>query len=182
MSVKSKSGITLVELAICCAITLLLGGACLTVLLFGRDMFDKGAQTADAMLEAEIFQTFMLQQLPSATRVAQTEPNSIGQGETYSRLTVENGDLMIDTGGSVICLSAIEDLDYAVIPAGPPSSDSARPQLVYTLYFGDGTSLSGGFVMVNMRYDEELMAELSGTLSEKPLSICAALPAAKAQS
>lgn len=182
MRMRSKRGITLVELAICCAITLLLGTACLTVLLSGRGMFDKGVQTANSMLEADIFQTFMMQQLPYATGIAQTVPNDLAQSERYSHLTAENGKLTIDTGGSTICLATIKDCSYAVIPAGLPSSKLTQPQLVYTLHFEDGASLSGGFVMANMRYEDALMESFSGALSEKPLVICSALPAAQRQS
>lgn len=172
MRKQSKRGITLVELIICCAITLLLGGACLTVLLSGQDMFTKGTQTANTMMEAEIFQTFMLEQLPSASEIAQTEPNGISQSKMYSRLTVEDQAVTISTGDNIIRLATISDCRYAVIPAGLPASASAQPQLVYTLYFADGASLSGGFVMTNMRYAEWIAEEFQALLSEKPLWIC----------
>ena len=169
MRKRSKRGITLVELAICCAITLLLGGGCLTVLLSGRDMFDKGAQTADAMLEADIFQTLMMQQLPSVTGIAQTDPDDISKNETCRRLAVEDNAVTIHIGDNVIRLAAISDCRYSVIPAGLPTSDSAQSQLVYTLYFKDGTSLSGGFVMTGIRYADAALGEAGVLLSERPL-------------
>ena len=45
--------------------------------------------------------------------------------------------------------------------------------MVYTLYFKDGTSLSSGFVMINMRYTELIAEEFQALLSEKPLLIYA---------
>lgn len=169
MRKRSKRGITLVELAICCAITLLLGGACLTVLLSGRGMFDKGAQTADTMLETDIFQTFMMQQLPSATSITQTESDGVLQSETCSYLAVEDGGVTLHRGSNVIRLTTIRDCRYAVIPAGLPASDSARAQFVYTLYFKDGTSLSGGFVMAGIRYEEAALGDSGALLSERPV-------------
>ena len=73
----------------------------------------------------------------------------------------------------MIRLTTISDCLYAVIPAGLPISAFAQPQMVYTLYFKDGTSLSSGFVMINMRYTELIAEEFQALLSEKPLLIYA---------
>ena len=170
MCTRSKKGLTLVELAICCAITLLLGSACLSLLLSGRSLFDKGAQSANSAMEYDILQTFMMQQLPSAVEIEQiATPDSV-QSSKVGTLSVEDGALVICTGSTVIRLTTISDLQYTMIRAGHSASHTAAPQLCYTVHFKDGSSFNAGFVLVNMKYDAA-MDTLHGSLSENPLRI-----------
>ena len=170
MRTRSKKGLTLVELAICCAITLLLGGACLSLLLSGRSLFDKGAQSANSTMETDILQTFMMQQLPAAMEIEQITDRDSVQPSTASTLSVEDGALVICRNGTEIQLSTITELHYTIIRAGISASHTAAPQLCYTVHFKDGSSFNAGFVLVNMKYDAA-MDTLQGSLSENPLRI-----------
>ena len=66
---QSKKGITLVELVICCAILVLLGGACTAVLVSGQTVFNTSSKTANAQLDADVLQTYLMNLLPPAKNI-----------------------------------------------------------------------------------------------------------------
>ena len=49
---KSKKGITLVELVICCAIIVMLGGACTAVLASGSRVYNQSTSAATSQMDA----------------------------------------------------------------------------------------------------------------------------------
>ena len=80
---NSKKGVTLVELVICCAIIVMLGGACTAVLASGSTIFNKSSQTANAQLDSDVLQNFMMNLIPSAKNVSQiglTEAKGLQNG------------------------------------------------------------------------------------------------------
>ena len=148
---KSKKGITLVELIICCAIIAMIGGACSTVIAAGSKVFNQSSQTANAQLDSDVLQNFMMNILPSATNVSVYTGETMVDTAKYLFIDEDNQDqFTVSANGTQTSIRAVEAFEYILVPAG--SADDARAQFLYKATFDDGSSLSGGFIMSNMKF------------------------------
>lgn len=160
----SKKGVTLVELVICCAIIVMLGGACTAVLASGSSIFNTSTATANAQLDADVLQTYLMNLIPSASNVSQEtldENDTFTAPEKGSALFIQDGTLAISVDGKVTTIRSVTDLEYELVKAG--SKDSSRAQFCYKATLSDGSTISGGFVLSNVKY-----TELSGKVTENP--------------
>ena len=170
---RSKKGVTLVELVICCTIIVLLGGACSAVLASGATVFNQSSNTANAQMEAEVLYNYLIKVIPAAqdleqVTVAEAKAKTAGCS-MYFDVNEENENcFIIQVDGNQTTIRSITEFKYEVLRAGDPSSDTARAQLKYTAKLSDGNTLEGGFVLSNVKYTS---AEISGVadLSENPL-------------
>ena len=168
---NSKKGITLVELIICCAIIVMLGGACSAVLASGSRIFNTSSQTASAQLDSDVLQNFMMNLIPSSKNVSQitvTEAKGLTHGNCLFFDDENDNVFTVRVDGKNTSIRSIKEFEYQIIRAGDPDSNTARAQFVYTVTLSDGNTLSGGFVLSNMKFDEGLMPEINGKVSEKP--------------
>ena len=168
---NSKKGITLVELIICCAIIVMLGGACSAVLASGSTIFNTSSHTANAQMDSDVLQNFMMNLIPSTNNVSQitvAEAKALSGGNCLF-FDDENDNLFtVRIDGKNTSIRSVKEFEYQIIRAGDPDSDTARAQFVYTVTLSDGNKLNGGFVLSNMKFDEGLMPEINGKVSEKP--------------
>lgn len=166
---RSKKGITLVELVICCAIIVMLGGACTAVLASGAQIFNTSSRTANAQLDADVLQTFMINNLPSAknptTEKSLTEAKALTEGIA---IYVEDSTLTIQVDGNATSIRSVTELEYKFAKAGDPTSQSARAQFLYTATLTNGSTLSGGFVLGNEKYKTD-WDDKTYTASEQPV-------------
>lgn len=189
---KSKKGITLVELVICCAIIVMLGGACSAVLASGSRIFNQSSNSANAQLDADLLQNHMMTLIPSARNVGNITLDELDQAKqlttgSYMFFDKDNANLFtLRVNGKNTTIRSIKEFEYSIIQAGDPDSTTARPQFVYTVTFSDGNIMNGGFVLSNLPYvggsadpddpnpPEDSMEQIKGKISEKPF--CFNLP------
>ena len=161
---KSKKGVTLVELVICCAIIVMLGGACTAVLASGSTIFNQSSRMAGAQLDADVLQTYMINILPSAENIKKTlrdDAKDIAADQGEALFFNDNGEFTIRSNGSDTTIRSITKFTYKVVRAGDSSSTTAKSQFQYEVTFNDGSVYSGGFMMSNITFS----AEISGTCS-----------------
>lgn len=171
MMKHSKKGITLVELVICCAIIVMLGGACSAVLASGSRIFNTSSHTANAQLDANVVQNYMMNLIPSSNEVNQItveEAKVLTDGNCLFFDDENDGLFTIRIAGKNTTIHSVEEFEYKIIRAGDPDSETARAQLVYTMTLSDNSTLSGGFVLSNMKFDDGLMPSINGVVSENP--------------
>lgn len=163
---NSKKGVTLVELIICCAIIVMLGGACSAVLVSGATIFNKSTSTANAQLDAEVLQNFMINLIPSTQDICQTDSDTAKASTTGSYLYFDDGKFIIQIDGVKTSIRSITEFEYDILRAG--DSDTARAQLKYTASLTDGSKLEGGFVLSNVKFTD---TSISGEkkISQNPL-------------
>ena len=149
---KSKKGVTLVELVICCAIIVMLGGACTAVLASGATIFNQSSSTANAQLDAEVLQNFMIDLIPSTHEIEQTDLNTAKNSTTGTYLYFEDDVFTIQIDGKKTTIRSVTEFEYDIIRAGDPASETARAQLKYTARMADGNELEGGYVLSNVKY------------------------------
>lgn len=151
---KSKKGITLVELVICCAIIVMLGGACTAVLVSGANIFNTSSKTANVQLDADVLQTFMINNLPSARNPDVGSSLSEAKGLTKGvAIYVEDEVLTIQVNGNPTAIRSVKEFEYSFVRAGEPTSPNARTQFKYVATLINDTTLSGGFILGNQMYD-----------------------------
>ena len=172
MMKQSKKGITLVELVICCAIIVLLGGACTAVLVSGQTIFNTSSKTANAQLDADVLQTYLMNLLPPAKNVGQIALADAKVLENGNCIFFDNDNgnlftLRVDKENTTI--RSISGFEYSVVRAGEDTSDTARAQLKYTVTLTDGSTFDGGFVLGNLKYDDT-MSSITGSAKDNPLS------------
>ena len=95
---KSKKGVTLVELIICCGIIVMLGGACTAVLASGSTIFNQRSRMAGAQLDADVLQTYMINILPSAENIKDTprdDAKDIAADQGEALFFNDNGEFTI---------------------------------------------------------------------------------------
>lgn len=172
MMKRTKKGVTLVELVICCAIIVMLGGACTAVLISGQHVYTTSASAANATLEADVLQTYMLNLLPSTSRVNLVDEGNIGDDGNYLYFNDE-GDFVIQVDGKKTIVNGVTGFTYSFEKAG--ASDTARAQFVYTATMDDGSSYTGGFILGNVKYGElpkdEAGNVIAGSLSDDDTAI-----------
>jgi len=160
---NSKKGITLVELIICCAIIVMLGGACSAVLASGATIFNQSSSTANAQLDADVLQRYMRNILPSAKTVTQ-----LNEGDAMDRASAKylffdesNSNMFtIRVDGSDTSIRSISGFTYSIVRAGDADSENARIQFNYTATLTDGSILEGGFVLGNAKFQSEISGDL----------------------
>lgn len=149
---KSKKGVTLVELVICCAIIVMLGGACSAVLASGSRVFNTSSHTANAQLDVNVIQNYMMNLVPSADEMYPTTLEEAKAKTSGNCLFFDNEVFTIRINGKNTAIRSVKEFTYDVIRAGDPTSSSARAQFVYTITLSDDNTLTGGFVLINMSY------------------------------
>ena len=148
---NSKKGVTLVELIICCAIMVMLGGACSAVIASGATVFNRSTRTAGAQLESDALQNYMINILPSVNNINIYDNSAMLNESKYVFLNAENEDhFTIRSNGTNTAIRSIKEFKYAVISAG--SNTDARAQFIFVATIDDGSQLTGGYVMSNVRF------------------------------
>lgn len=168
----SKKGVTLVELVICCVIIVMLGGACTAVLASGSTIFNRSSQTANAQLDSDVLQNFMMNLIPSAKNVSQiglTEAKGLQNGNCLYFDDENDNMFTVRADKSNTTIRSVTEFEYEIICAGDPVSETARAQFVYTATLVDGSTLKGGFVLNNLKFDSS-MAAIKGKVSENPFA------------
>ena len=162
---QSKKGITLVELVICCAILVLLGGACTAVLVSGQTVFNTSSKTANAQLDADVLQTYLMNLLPPAKNIkAGSLDEATVTTEKFNAIFFDNDNVFtLRRGKDFTTIQSIAGFQYKIVPAGETTSTSARAQLQYTITLTDGSEIKGGFVLANVKYDASTLPGTSGT-------------------
>lgn len=176
MMKQSKKGITLVELVICCAILVLLGGACTAVLVSGQTVFNTSSKTANAQLDADVLQTYLMNLLPPAKNIkagSLDEATATTEGLEFNAIFFDNDNVFtLRRGKDFTTIRSIAGFQYTIVCAGEaptdPTDDSgsgARAQLKYTITLTDGSKINGGFVLANVKYSSSLPqnGELNGS-------------------
>ena len=175
MMKQTKKGITLVELVICCAILVLLGGACTAVLVSGQTVFNTSSKTANAQLDADVLQTYLMNLLPPAKNIK--EANRLTDvkdtANEFNAIFFDNENVFtLRRGKDFTTIRSIAGFQYTIVCAGEaptdPTDDSgsgARAQLKYTITLTDGSKINGGFVLANVKYSSSLPqnGELNGS-------------------
>lgn len=157
---KSKRGVTLVELVICCFIIVMLGGACTALLMSGEHIYSTSAEAAGAQLDADVLQTYMMKLVPPSDGVAQATIDEAEIASTDSYLffdTNNEGKFTIRINGDNTTVDSVSEFKYEIKKAGDSSSPSARAQFVYTVVMSDGSEFTGGFIMSNIPYVEDMI-------------------------
>lgn len=172
MMKQSKKGITLVELVICCAILVLLGGACTAVLVSGQTVFNTSSKTANAQLDADVLQTYLMNLLPPAKNIK--EANRLTDvkdtANEFNAIFFDNENVFtLRRGKDFTTIRSIAGFQYTIVCAGEaptdPTDDSgsgARAQLKYTITLTDGSKINGGFVLANVKYDAKALPGTEG--------------------
>lgn len=152
MMKHTKKGVTLVELVITCAIIVMLGGACTAVLISGQHVYSTSASAANATLEANVLQTYMLNLLPSSSVVELVADSDDAVDKTTGNYLYFNDEdqFVIQTDGKTTIVNGVTEFTYSFEKAG--ASNTARAQFVYTATMDDGSTYSGGFVLGNVKY------------------------------
>lgn len=172
MMKRTKKGVTLVELVICCGIMVMLGAACTALIASSSSAFNTGVTSANAQLEADVLQAYLLECIPSTKNMEQVSAESAANLPSGCSLFFnQDGDCIFRRNGKDTIIRSISEISYEIIPAGAPLpvdpddpdaiesvSASVRAQFVYTAKLTDGSSFKGGFVMCNLSY-----ATLTGT-------------------
>ena len=163
---QSKKGITLVELVICCAILVLLGGACTAVLVSGQTVFNTSSKTANAQLDADVLQTYLMNLLPPAKNIkagSLDEATATTEGLEFNAIFFDNDNVFtLRRDKDFTTIQSIAGFQYKIVPAGEAASTSARAQLQYTITLTDGSEINGGFVLANVKYDASTLPGTEG--------------------
>jgi len=177
MMKKSKKGVTLVELVICCAIIVLLGGACTAVLVSGNNLFNKGSASANAQMDMDVLQTYLMNELP---RTRDLGPSGVpGDSDTAGGYLYFNdeGVFTLRLDGKDTTIDDITGFTWSIVQAGV--KETSRPQFQFTATMADGSTISGGYVLISMAFDEATMGEgrMSGmNLAEFPFWFSSVAP------
>lgn len=163
---QSKKGITLVELVICCAILVLLGGACTAVLVSGQTVFNTSSKTANAQLDADVLQTYLMNLLPPAKNIKNDtleNAKNTTNNKKFNAIFFDNDNVFtLRRGDDFTTIQSIAGFQYKIVPAGETTSTSARAQLQYTITLTDGSEINGGFVLANVKYDANALPGTEG--------------------
>ena len=170
---RTKKGITLVELVICCAIIVLIGGAATALLMSGEHLIIPSAKNI-GIIETD-------------------EDNDLLLPAAGNCIYFNDADtLIIRTGSKETEIRAVTGFVYQIILAGVPNESlpsqsteptteteppiTARAQFLYTVTFRNGQSYQGGFVINNLSYPV-VEAELGTTERDlKDSPICVSIP------
>ena len=151
---KNKKGVTLVELIICCGIIVMIGGACTAVLMSGHKIFTNSSNSANAQLDTNVIQTYFTNVLPRSKSIFATSIIA-AQENTEDFCIYFAGDdkvFTLRTAGKDVALNSVADFKYNLIPAGDGTDDAVKPQFIYTVTMKDGSSYTGGYVLMNLHY------------------------------
>lgn len=152
---QSKKGITLVELIICCAIIVMVGGACTAILMSGHTIFNNSAKSANAQLNTDVVQTYLSNMIPRATNIGQLADADEAKPTTGGCIYFQDDTFIVRVDGKDTSIPNVSGFTYSLISAG--KSGFARAQFVYTVTMTDGSSYTSGFVMGNLKYDSVIV-------------------------
>lgn len=176
---RTKKGVTLVELIICCGIIVMIGGACTAVLMSGHKIFNNSAASANAQLETDVLQTYLTNMIPRAPTIRQLESvEAISDENDKDCIYIDNdGIFFIRVDGKSVELRSVVEFEYKLVPAGK-HVNRRRPQFVYKVTLVDGTTYTSGFVLGNLIYDFAIAQDDSSftsfaTVSEIPVCFTA---------
>lgn len=164
---KSKKGVTLVELVICCAIIVMLGGACTAVLISGEKVFSGSANSANSQIEANVLQTYLMTAMPSVKTVATIDEDDAKAATAGVYLFFDGEDFTINDDGKLTVINGVKEFKCKFLKAGEATSSDAKAQFAYTVKMNDGNSFSSGLVLSNMPYDLSTMGtqDASGVIT-----------------
>lgn len=166
---KSKKGVTLVELVICCGILVILAGACTAVLMSGEKVFSTSANSANTQIEANVLQNFLFGQLPSVKTVTTVSVDDAKAATEGTYLYFDDDVFTINAEGSQTTIDSVQEFKCSFLKAGESASVSARAQFTYTVTMKDGSTFSGGMVLSNMKYDDSIMSVDNGDGTHTPI-------------
>lgn len=153
---KSKRGVTLVELIICCGIIVMVGGACTSVLMSGHNIFNNSAASANAQLETEVLQTYLTNMIPRAPAIRQlADVGAVDDANMNAKncIYIDNsGTFFIRVNGKDVEIRSIVEFEYKLEAAGK-NVNRRRPQFVYKVTMVGGATYTSGFVLGNLIYD-----------------------------
>ena len=163
---RTKKGITLVELVICCAIIALIGGAATALLMSGEHLFSSSADSASNQMELDVLQSYMMGIIPSAKNIGVIEKddeNNLLIPESGNCIYFDDGALIIRAGSKETEIRSVEEFTYQIVRAGvapaptaeagaEPEPDTTRAQFLYTVKFQNGQTYRGGFVINNLSF------------------------------
>ena len=171
----SKKGVTLVELVICCAIIVMLGGAATAVLMSGQTLFNKSSDSAQSQMDINVVHTHLMNLVPSAkgiTPMDTKDPEEIRALPSGCYLFFDGSNLVLRRDGSDVTIDSVTGVTYSFVKAGSADSPSARAQLVYKITTIDGDEFTGGYVLTNVAYQASTMDAIRDVdLAETPLCI-----------
>ena len=174
---KSKKGVTLVELVICCAIMVMLAGACTAVLVSGQRLYASGSGSANARITADLLQTSLYGKLPGKGSVkvipvsVAADVTPVKGSSTGTALYFQDGDvLVIQNDGNPMTVNDVTGFTYTFQKVG--INDSARTQFHYTATLANGGTCSGGIVSSKLAFQDITLAADTGstTLSLQNIS------------
>lgn len=166
----SKKGVTLVELIICCAIIVMVGGACTAILMSGQTIFNKSTSSAAAQLDTDVIQTYFTNLLPRTSDFAQIDLSDAQSKTTGMCLYFDTADnFIIRTSGKDVIIESVADFTYRLVCAG--QTGYARPQFIYTVTMKDGSSYTSGYVLCNLKFQDEISDALktNGSARSNPI-------------
>lgn len=146
---RNKSGVTLVELIICCAIIVLIGGACTAVMLSGHKIFNSSSVSASVQMDADVIQTYLTSFVPRAKKIEKADAVDFNITEGCY-LYFKDKTFYIRANGKDTSIPSVSEFKCQLKSAG--STSSSRAQFVYTVVASDGSSYSSGFVLANLVY------------------------------
>ena len=169
---RTKKGITLVELVICCAIIVLIGGAATALLMSGEHLFSNSADSASNQMELDVLQSHMMNIIPSAKNIGIIETdeddNLLLPAAGNCIYFNDEGTLIIRSGTKETVIRDVTGFDYWIILAGVPNESqpsqsadpttateptiTARAQFQYKVTFRNGQTYQSGFVINNLSY------------------------------
>lgn len=168
---KTKKGVTLVELIICCAIIVMLGGACTALLLSGEHIFSTSAKEAGVQADVNLLQSYMRTLLPPTKEVTDKNISNVGIDESY--VYFDRGVFTIHTNGKDIAIDSITEFQYSIEKVGTSSAiadSTARARFTYTVKLKDGGTFSGGYVLTNKKYTADQSYTLIHTNTTKAIT------------
>lgn len=154
---RTKKGVTLVELIICCGIIVMVGGACTAVLMSGHKIFNNSAASANAQLETDVLQTYLTSFVPLASTVRELDGvDDVNDANVNAKDCIyidDEGAFFIRINGKDVSVHSVTDFKYRLVPAGQ-EKNGCRPQFVYEVTMIDGTTYTSGFVLSNLVYEK----------------------------
>ena len=160
---KSKKGVTLVELIICCFIIVMVGGACTALLMSGEHIYSSSANAAGAQLDSDVLQTYMMKMVPSTEQISQislADAKAVSDGTSMYFDDENEQEFTICIDGDYTTIGSVSEFKYTIVKAGAAGSLTARAQFTYKVTMNDDSEFTGGFMLSNMKFDEITLSDV----------------------
>ena len=148
MRIRSKKGISLVELIAVCAISVMVIAAACALLYAASKSAARGTAEAAGHGDAHLLETYLQSGLPTALSVGGEEPDA-ADGDVTALSFGDGGELVVETnGGTRQFIDGIQSVTLSLSPAG------GNGRLSYSILAGSESgsyTLSGGIVLNNVR-------------------------------